>query len=71
MPKLKPFSTTAVMLVDTPGFSDADRPDLEAVTNKVLRGSAAYLLMVPYTQLRDSVDLSILKHLSSLDKGIF
>ena len=69
MPKLKSESRFTVMLVDTPGFSEADQPHLEATANAVLRSSSAYLLLVSYHQLRDSVDHSILKQLTALDEG--
>ncbi len=64
-------SKSRVQIVDTPGFAALDQPHLDDAAGRVLRGSAAYILLISYHQLSNSGDLSILDQLKLLDRGLY
>ena len=57
-------------LVDIPGFAEAGPSNIATVAESALRGGTAYLLMMPYFQLRNCGDVSILEQLKRVDPGI-
>jgi GTPase SAR1 family protein len=63
-------SKSRVQIVDTPGFAALDQPHLDDAAGRVLRGSAAYILLISYHQLSNSGDLSILDQLKLLDRAV-